>query len=227
MTSVLLGRVTPLNAPVVTGGNKADTYVTPTPIEYMEALRNLYYVAGNYIKYSSNFGRLFFTIEYDGNLYRFSIMMDDKIPTYANIMERVTTLAKNGYLDHAQGITFPLSDNYFTRYTADLSDRLANGAKPVLTKTSRFRDAYQSISYYGRYIPSMKNLYIPVIANMTGDRRQAGINRANDKLTMVCIDINEYPNQGQIFDESFLMDPHMMFIRLKDLNFKLKAARSV
>lgn len=226
MNSVLLGRVTPSDGLAISGGNKAANYINPTPIEYMEALRKLYNVAGNFIKYSYC-GNIFFTIEYEGNIYRFTIIMDDKIPTYANIMEKVTLLAKGGSLEYNQGIAFPLSHNYFSRYTADLSDRLANGSKPTLTKTKRFHDAYQNITYYGRYVPTMKNLYIPVIANMTGDRRQAGINRVNDKLTMVCIDINEYPAHGEIFDESFFMDPHMLFIRSKDLNFKSKAVRSV
>lgn len=226
MTSVLLGKVTPSDGLAISGGNKAANYINPTPIEYMEALRQLYHTSETYISNAIS-NRISLSTEYEGNIYRFDIMMDDKIPTYANIMERVTELAKNGYLECCQGIAFPLSYNYFCRYSADLSDRLANGSKPTLTKTKRFHDAYQNITYYGRYVPTMKNLDIPVIANIIGDRRQSGINRVNDKLTIVCIDINEYPMHGEIFDESLFMDPHMLFIRSKDLNFKSKAVRSV
>lgn len=222
MTSVLLGRVTPANCNVTSGGNKKLPLLEVTPIEYLEALRELYEKEKQTIVQTPS-SELMLSIDQNGKTFRFHFIMDGEVPSYPNIMTRLSNLAKEGLLNLYQGVAFPITEFYANQFCAELDVQLKGKEELSTIKVSRFANSYSKMELFGSYVPQSFTDQIKFIANVKAPRNRPGINRVNDKLTMMIVDINEKANSYCRIDDDLLMDPHMMFIRSRDLHFIQKA----
>lgn len=198
MTSIAFGPILNAQRGKRHGTVESIPLQSASPVRYISFLEDLYTKWGEEITNSESLKR-YFCVEQEKDALNCILEMDDNIPNWSRIFERVRTTTQNSTIQSIIGIAFPVSVGLFR----DLTDPFETKGTP---KGSTFKliDRIDQKVYMGTEIRQrVASCY----------RLNFGAQRDKECLMLFVDSSSMMPTTSQVLvDDYYIFDPHILFI---------------